>query len=161
MISCDETRPCMSCVQAGCKCIADDPCIAATRKKLNPPAYAPLRRIKPHPRIDISAPQIPPKIACITCKRDDETCAGGIICRRCAELGEQCAYISQPAKSIKQRCALCRQKNKKCEHVRPCVHCVRANVPCIDLSRKGVGKGLRVKRACEACRAEKIQCEET
>ena len=158
-VSCDDARPCMACVQDGRECVEDDPsAIAAYRQKHKFPSPIP-RKIKPHPRIDNYTSQTRPKLTCVTCQRDNKKCAGGSTCRRCAELGERCIYI-RPLKTIKQRCALCRKKNKKCENARPCVHCVAADIPCIDLPRKGVGRGMRVKRACAGCRADKIQCEE-
>lgn len=160
-VSCDETRPCNSCVQFGCTCVDDDPSVFATRKRQKQPASlspAP-RKIRPQPHIDIPTPDLP-ELDCISCQRDNEECTGGSTCRRCTDLGERCIYGSRLPIFAKQRCALCRKKNKKCERVRPCAHCVKADVPCVDLPRKSSGVGFRVKRACAGCRADKIQCEE-
>ncbi|KAF8581542.1 hypothetical protein K439DRAFT_218940 [Ramaria rubella] len=82
-------------------------------------------------------------------------------CTRSGAYPPSTSTTPSPLKVIKQRCAHCRHKNKKCNLERPCANCRRADVPCVDLPRKGKGKGLKVKRACEGCRMNKIQCEET
>jgi Fungal Zn(2)-Cys(6) binuclear cluster domain len=162
-VSCDESRPCNACIKFGRTCIDDDTSIIATRKqeKLAASLLPAPRKIRPQPRINIPTSKPRPELECIPCQRDKETCTGGVTCRRCAELGERCMYGSRLSVFTKQRCALCRKKNKKCERLRPCVHCVRADVPCVDMPRKTIGVGLRVKRACAACRTDKTQCEES
>jgi hypothetical protein len=57
------------------------------------------------------------------------------------------------------RCTHCRERNRKCERARPCQLCVTLRIQCTDKKRKGKGQGLRLKRACDRCRVDKVQCE--
>ncbi|KAF8581540.1 hypothetical protein K439DRAFT_218792 [Ramaria rubella] len=167
-LNCDDGRPCASCVHDGHNCIEDDPAIPSASRKKQKASPSPStvltttfpRKIQPQPHVNSPTFESSIKAPCLACRRDAQKCTGGDVCNRCEEQGERCLYVLHPPKSTKQRCALCRKKNKKCEQVRPCIHCIRADVPCVDLPRKGIGRGLRVKRACVGCRIDKIQCEE-
>jgi hypothetical protein len=159
--SCDANRPCLPCQKGGTECLPLShslPVLPHRIRKCKPvaPLYSPAIHPRP-PSLPLPTPYLPPDKVCNACKDANVICNSELPCSRCVDSGTRCIFPAVAGLTL--RCTHCRERNRKCERARPCQLCLILKIQCTDKKRKGKGRGLRVKRACDGCRVDKVQCE--